>query len=77
MCDVCNLQVKAAEQWQCYMCCSESQSVGLLTARQDWDRKLQDLFKMDNEEYVSHSIIVYVRILYICRSDLENVCIHL
>ena len=47
------MQVKTAEQWQCYMCTPGSQSVGLLATRHDWDHKLQDLFKMDNQEYVS------------------------
>ena len=47
------VQVKEAEKWLCYMCSPERESVGLLTRRQDWDRKLQELFKSDHEEYVS------------------------
>ena len=49
------MQVKAAEQWLCYMCCPEFHQVGLLTRRDDWDKKLQELFLNDHEmEYVSH-----------------------
>ena len=48
------VQVKAASQWWCYMCSPESDSVGLLTRRHNWDLKLQELFLTDHEtEYVS------------------------
>ena len=42
------------KEWQCYMC-SENSSVGAIKRREDWNRKLHELFLNDNEmQYVCH-----------------------
>ena len=43
------LQVKESDKWQCYMCSSDKSGVGLMKKREDWDKKLHDLFLNDNE----------------------------
>ena len=47
------VQVKESEKWLCYMCSEEHSHVGLLEKREDWDKKLRELFLNDHEmEYV-------------------------
>ncbi len=48
------VQVKESEKWLCYMCSPEHSHIGLLEKREDWDKKLRELFLNDHEmEYVS------------------------
>lgn len=41
-------EIAASEKWVCYMCSGKSQ--GLITPRQDWSAKLQELFLNDKEQ---------------------------
>ena len=55
LCGAAELQtVKDSKEWICYMCVPTPGCVGLLERRDDWDKKLHELFLNDHEmEYVS------------------------
>ena len=55
LCGATELQnVKDSKEWICYMCAPNCGHVGLLERRENWDRKLHELFLNDHEtEYVS------------------------
>ena len=67
---VTHVQVKASEHWLCYMCCPQHHQVGLMSRRENWDVKLQELFLNDHEmEYVSEGLEVPILlIISICGS---------
>ena len=75
-----SLKVRAAKQWLCYMC-SPEHDVGLLCQREDWDKKLQELFMNDHEmEYVSVCLSVCLSVslsvcLSVCLSISMSVCL--
>ena len=71
-----SLKVRAAKQWLCYMC-SPEHDVGLLCQREDWDKKLQELFMNDHEmEYVSVCLSVCLSVsLSVCLSVYLHVCL--